>query len=938
MTLTNLQNGEKHHQRYIWAAKAVHGKNVLYFGEHKALAPVKLASEGFQVTVTGIEKATHSELLNRIDKENEDVKTRLHFLHNDPFQEKESFEAYDSIITLDTIEYLTHPKEFLLKVWNQLKEDGQFIFSVPFGLKDHTEGQVSTFYITNTMGEIDPYFDVQTVEIVDHYLCLVAKKRPAYKKEDPPFYRKDWIEVLEQAFQKFEKEYLIEKTEQNQKIDAFELDLHTLKNEIMETKRSLQLLSSNQAMPQTFGMNIETEKRYKEEVIRYKNKEAQLKNEYRNYESLVTNALQQRDQNINFLRKRLTAVENSMKYRLGSVLHTAVRNPLKFPREFYKLARTTAGNVKRKIKGQKRNQKNKLVDLPFPNDPIPRSVLSNGVNLANLENQSDLNELFLMGRYDVPFTLKELRVACILDDFSYQSFKDDSYLITFRPDNWLEVLSKELPQLLFVESAWRGNSGSWQYKIAEYNTDQGSELSNLLEWCKKNNIPTVFWNKEDPIHFDKFIKTAKKFDYIYTTDENKIDSYKKEAGHNRVYALPFAAQPMLHNPIKVKNYKDKSVCFAGSYYSNRHEDRRKDQENLLDHAMEYGLEIYDRNYRNTESQDLQFPERFQPHIVGSMPYEQLVKAYKQYKVFLNVNSVQDSGTMFSRRVFELMGCGTTVLSTYAKGIQQMFGELVPMAEKPEELKGLFEKVMNNSTWRTQNELKAMRTIFNGHTYAHRLYQIAENIGMDLMEPYKKGIHAFAFIDKEEQFEQYTKMFFSQTYQYGKKLTFISLNQLSEAAIFNLPDVNLVTFNELEDFNDAFDELTYEDDFITILSDKHYYGNYYFEDLVHAFIYTDADAVGKLAHYELEDNQLVLKNEGREYEFSLTLLQDTLIMRKMALSKFGLLPSELLTNDYSIGEFSKYGMKMFASNQFNFVANGVSILRNAQIDLVDKITI
>ena len=154
----------------------------------------------------------------------------------------------------------------------------------------------------------------------------------------------------------------------------------------------------------------------------------------------------------------------------------------------------------------------------------------------------------------------------------------------------------------------------------------------------------------------------------------------------------------------------------------------------------------------------------------------------------------------------------------------------------------------------------------------------------------------------------------------------------------LPDVNLVTLNELEDFNDAFDELTYEDDFITILSDKHYYGNYYFEDLVHAFIYTDADAVGKLAHYELEDNQLVLKNEGREYEFSLTLLQDTLIMRKMALSKFGLLPSELLTNDYSIGEFSKYGMKMFASNQFNFVANGVSILRNAQIDLVDKITI
>ena len=46
-------------------------------------------------------------------------------------------------------------------------------------------------------------------------------------------------------------------------------------------------------------------------------------------------------------------------------------------------------------------------------------------------------------------------------------------------------------------------------------------------------------------------------------------------------------------------------------------------------------------------------------------------AYRAYKIFLNVNSVHESPTMFSRRVFELLSSYTNVLSTPSVGITEI---------------------------------------------------------------------------------------------------------------------------------------------------------------------------------------------------------------------------------------------------------------------------
>lgn len=917
--------------RIHWICKAAQGSSVLDIGSGNGETSLLLAREGFRVT--GIESDQNKWALanSELEKENGDVKQRLHFLHGNAITYEFENMGFDTIILGHIIDQLTHPEKLIKKSWELLNDNGTVIISTPFGLLNSVE-QKSTYYLTSLVQELHPYYEIEELIIIGKSLCVIASKRDEFNFEHLQTIPRNWTEIIEEAFLQLEKAFLDELGEQASDVSIIKKELESLKDEIVKTNDKLKdpfIGGNGLFMQQQLMGQLEQDKKLKAELQHYKAREEQLKREFVNYENVLMKAIQQREKNLRFLRNRLTIVEQSTKYRIGSMIHSSFRNPLKFPKELYKIARTAAGSFKRKLKGQKRRYK--LVDLPYSLGPVPRSPFSRGGEnpVSYTTNNEDLNDLLIMGRYDTPFKVEDLRVASILDDFSYQSFKSDCQLITFRPDNWLEILTKELPQILFVESAWRGNSGSWQYKIAKYNTPQGEELDNLLEWCKQNNIPTVFWNKEDPIHFDKFIDTAKKFDYIYTTDENCIPNYQKEAGHDRVFALPFAAQPAIHNPIKVKEYKERNVCFAGSYYANRHEERRKDQEELLDATIEYGLEIYDRNYNQIGKEDLQFPERFHANINGSLPYSELVRAYKQYKVFLNVNSVQNSGTMFSRRVFELMGCGTTVLSTYAKGIKEMFGQLVPMAHSDTSVDELINKIMTDESWREENELKGMRVIFNEHTYAHRLYEIGKNAGFDLEKPYQGKVQVLALSRNNEELETLIQQFHKQTYE-NKKLTIISLAE--SKPILAYPDVEIISLEKLEELDKAFDEISADASYVTVFNNEHLYGEHYLGDLMQGFIYSKSDAVGKSAFYKrTDDDKIELIDKENEYTFTSELVNHAFIIGKDVLSQYGIKPSELLSDDVDMKSYSSFGLRMFASNRYNFVYNGADIKDNEKED-------
>jgi glycosyltransferase involved in cell wall biosynthesis len=331
---------------------------------------------------------------------------------------------------------------------------------------------------------------------------------------------------------------------------------------------------------------------------------------------------------------------------------------------------------------------------------------------------------------------RELRISAVLDTFSAASFGPDADLDTsFGPDDWEPALESHAPHLLLVESAWQGNGGTWQYQVGSYSyaTSVGlPHLTALVDRCRRLGIPTVFWNKEDPVHFDKFKEAATLFDVVLTTDADRIPAYEALPGAraDTVEALPFAAQPALHHPVGAPDPREPYPVFAGTFYRNRHADRRVQLEMLLDAARPFGLRIFDR-MGGEKTETAGFPDRFDEHVQGGLPYEEMVEAYRRYRVFLNTNSVTASPTMFSRRVFELLASGTPVVSTPSVGMEAMLGSVVrTVRTRDEATAALTELLTDDHAWRATS-LAGLELVHGQHTTAHRLASLARTVGIEV---------------------------------------------------------------------------------------------------------------------------------------------------------------------------------------------------------------
>jgi SAM-dependent methyltransferase len=343
-------------------------------------------------------------------------------------------------------------------------------------------------------------------------------------------------------------------------------------------------------------------------------------------------------------------------------------------------------------------------------------------------------QLAIAEREQRPERGERLRVAAILDEMSAACFAPECDLVALSLEGWDEQLEEHRPDLLLVESAWNGNGGEWQYRIARYprkDLDGLPALRALLDGCRERGIPTAFWNKEDPVHFERFSESASLFDHVFTTDARCLDRYRALPGERTVAPLPFAAQPRIHNPVAAVAERSASPCFAGAWYRDRHPDRRRSLEALLDAARPRGLVIYDRRF-GADDAAFGFPERFAPHILGKLPYERILDVYKGHSVFLNANSVVDSPTMCSRRVFELAACDTAIVSTPGAALSALLGEgMVEEAGDEKAAAAALEWLLGDESERTRRTRAARRAVFATHTYAERLATIAETAGLDV---------------------------------------------------------------------------------------------------------------------------------------------------------------------------------------------------------------
>ncbi|WP_404416390.1 glycosyltransferase [Vreelandella aquamarina] len=455
-----------------------------------------------------------------------------------------------------------------------------------------------------------------------------------------------------------------------------------------------------------------------------------------------------------------------------------------------------------------------MPDKSQPTQFVPPSAQAAEISILGWPEQPSNGKPYVMG---------------IMDEFTTGCFEQDVNLIQPRPDNWYALAEKYQPEFFFIESAWKGNYGSWQYRVADYANKPGQEVAHICQYAREKGIPTLFWNKEDPVHHQKFMCSAKLVDHIFTTDANMKDSYQAKTGNPNVHALPFAAQPALHKPAPLACRKPRA-CFAGSWYGNRHAERGEAMRWLLQAANRHGLDIFDRNYGTGI---FPFPEEYQAGIQGSLPYKELCDEYSRYRVFLNVNSVTDSPTMFSRRVFELMACGTPVVSTYAKGIDNLFeSDAVWLVHSQEEADEALRTLMtDDAEWRRRS-LAGIREVFAKHTYAHRLNGIFDSLGIEIRMATDPAVALVAEAHSQAELEALHAFARQQRYR-GFLLGIACAPGLAQLAGSLSENITLLQRGQKASW---LTEQHAESPLAGWLSPQHHYGEHYLRDLVNASLY------------------------------------------------------------------------------------------------------
>lgn len=517
----------------------------------------------------------------------------------------------------------------------------------------------------------------------------------------------------------------------------------------------------------------------------------------------------------------------------------------------------------------------------------------------------------------------DIRVACIMDTFSYACFKYECSLMHLNASTWKRQIERFKPNLLLVESAWEGIDGSWQRQLCDIGTEYAAVIRKLIRFCRKSGIPTVFWNKEDSPNYKHFISTAKLFDYVFTTDANCIKRYRRDLGHDRVNVLPFAAQPALHNPVDSDYCTKDNVAFAGTWYRTKYPHRPEDMSLILGPARSFNLHIFDRKRDYRINNVYKFPRRYRPYIVGELPYDEMVEAYKLYKVFLNVNSVKDSPTMFSRRVFEILASGTNVISTYSLGIETMFPGIVQIAGSVYESNALLNNLLHNAHYSERLSLLGLREVHLKHLYRHRFDDILKTIGLATSS--HKGVTIVACQDQYGCLDRLLKSFHNQAWEHKELILLFDKSSISENRIKELqsePNVSLHLFSEETPFDERISFALRHTDYdrVALMNGVDYYAAHFLTDLMHAFHYTDAQIVGKRAHYMYleSQNQLMLVSTDKENRYVDRLSAEAMIVKKEVFSEILLRGKTEEGFEQFFSDCRSSGMKMFAADKFNYI--------------------
>ncbi|QXJ20862.1 glycosyltransferase [Actinomadura graeca] len=455
--------------------------------------------------------------------------------------------------------------------------------------------------------------------------------------------------------------------------------------------------------------------------------------------------------------------------------------------------------------GSLRGVADALRDRPPPPEPAaePRKTRRPDVRVAD----TDPVDVRAPRPPDGPVNRPDLVAAVVLGPVLDAALRYEwTRLGGLRPGDWWEVLGARRPDLLLVESV-----------------PTGLPLREVTAWCRERGVPTAYWDTGAGLG-----DAAGSFDRVFTVDPSAVPGYRRTLGHDRVAHLPFAAQPRLHNPVRVHDQGRYPLLYEGEY--------DEAAEALIAPAPRLG-----GHFAATG-----FPHLYRQRVVPPWPYEQAAAARKRYKVMI---------APCERLAYETAAAGVPIVHHRAD-TEPAFG---PAVEDGKNASRVLRALLHGPELRDRQAHLALREVHAAHTYRHRVDTLLEHLGVDSAHAPRTGRPAVSLVMSTCRAEQIAPAVEMAARQEWRPLQLVivlhgldldPLDVQKRAMTAGIDDVVVLAADPSRTLggclNMAIDAAG--GDYIGKMDDDELYGPHYLSDLLPAFSYTDAGVVGKLAHY------------------------------------------------------------------------------------------
>lgn len=825
---------ENSQKRIDWICECVKGKRVLDIGCSQGICEILLSRKGKTIIGIDCDEDAIEFAKNTLKEENEEVRNRVRFLQMDFLDEEYPDDLpriFDTVLLTEVLEHLHFPIKMVEKAAALLKENGEMIVTVPFGVNDHPDHK-QTFYINRIIDILSPYVCIENVNFMGRWIGFVCKKSvskiaPETKKLMLLPEAEDAIEKIERDLQQSLKKSRAYSRSLKEKLET----VQTRNDKAMDT-----LLTLEDDLREERKLQREREERAKQ----LEQELTEKLNDINAYKAEV-GRLKVQIQTLRIANKKLMSQHATLSSSLGGKFQLKIwkwKEKVLYKHDEHK---TPIRDVLKRIPLLKwivtilrgdRTYQSYYTASSFNEEKstIQSDVVAMTSNNLKKQSKTLTKAEYYGGRTDEKYfdRIREMvekipdsngsrfyerskyRIGCVVDEFQYETYRDTAQWIYLKPYDYEQKID-----LLMIVSPWRGIDQAWVGVGNLKNREMRDALIELIRHYKKQAIPVVFYSKEDQVNYQIFVEFARECDYIFTSESDCIPDYIKDTGNQNVAWLPFSVNPICHNPIGSQKYHLSEVFFAGTWWGYKYEERMADQKTLVYGVLKSGrkLRLIDRNY-DSKNMSLAFPEDLLQYVSPSIPHVTLQKVHKLYDWCINLNSIKYGSTMFASRVFEVQALGCSVLSNPSKGMQGYFPD-VPVAQNEDDVVRILNQYQGEQLY--EQQMIALRNVMSNETVFSRFDTILTTANM--LVPDRKRTVLVLAVDKEDPAVR--EAFQAQTYQ--------------DRILCSIAEVT--------------DEVLAKCACFAFFHPDYQYGSCYLEDMINGFKYTDSDFITKDAYYE-----------------------------------------------------------------------------------------